>query len=211
MATKGKAGTPETVSTVEGKTAELRPAQRAVMDMLRKMEQAATVDAGDSGQAFAGDDIASILLAETEEQMWESDELPGFNAKVISGCELEIHGFEIKFSNSVSQEISTMFIGPETGRKMYLLVHSARLNRAGNEQKYKLPEVGEEFVWNTSARYIVGKLFWMWQHGYFANGGTVKCRIQGTDLGDGKSVEKLKELSAPTVGGVTEQASEPPF
>jgi hypothetical protein len=200
------------VATTDPTAVTLRPAQRAFLEMLSALGQIATEDTSND---FAGDDLAGILLAETEEQMWSGDEKPQLNAKVLSGCELDISGFEAKFSNDTPSadgtEIQTILVDPATGRKLYLLVHSTRLNRAGNEQVYRLPEPGDEFVWNTSARYVVAKLFWFWQHGYFNNGGTVKARIQGTDLGAGKSVEKLKDLSAPMVGGQTEQAAEAPF
>jgi hypothetical protein len=180
----------------------LRPSQRAVLALLTELENLATEDTEPKG--FSGDDIAAILMAEDEASMWDADELPRINAKVLSGAELDIYGWEVKFSDD--PEILTGLIGPSTRRKMYLLVRSARLNDSGQTNIYKLPNVGEEFVWNTSARFIVAKLFWLQKHGNFDNGRTVKARIQGTDLGSGKSVEKLKELSTITV-----TSGEPPF
>jgi hypothetical protein len=180
----------------------LRPSQRAVLALLTELENLATEDTEPKG--FSGDDIAAILMAEDEAAMWDADELPRINAKVLSGAELDIYGWEVKFSDD--PEILTGLIGPSTRRKMYLLVRSARLNDSGQTNIYKLPNVGEEFVWNTSARFIVAKLFWLQKHGNFDNGRTVKARIQGTDLGSGKSVEKLKELSTITV-----TSGEPPF
>lgn len=198
------AETAEAEMVINASAANLRPAQRAFLDMLTTMENIATEDTTE--QAPIGDDVAAILLAETEEDMWDADELPRINAKVLSGCELELFGFEVKFSDA--EEITTSLIGPQTRRKMYLLVRSSRLNQTGQTSVYRLPEVGQEFAWNTSARFIVAKLFWMLQHGRFDNGATVKARIQGTDLGGGKSVEKLKSLAAPVMAG---QADQPPF
>jgi hypothetical protein len=180
----------------------LRPSQRAVLSLLTELENIATEDTESKG--FSGDDIAGILMAENEAVMWEADELPRINAKVLSGSEIEIYGWEVKFSDD--PEIVTGLIGPSTRRKMYLLVRSTRLNDAGQSSVYKLPDVGEEFVWNTSARFIVAKLYWLLKHGNFDDKRTVKARIVGTDLGAGKSVEKLKPLST-----ITMSAGEAPF
>lgn len=191
----------EQIITADVKT--LRPAQLAVLELLSGLENIATEDTDTSG--FYGDDIAAILMAPDEATMLEADELPRYNAKVLSGCELDIYGIEAKFSDD--PEITSGLIGPHSRRKMYLLVRSARLNNAGNGAVYKLPEVGEEFKWNTSARFIVAKLYWYMKRGRFDNGGSVKLRIQGTDLGGGKSVEKVKSIDAPVMAGT----AEPPF
>lgn len=188
---------------INAEVAKLRPSERALLDMLTRLEDIATDDI--DSQRFAGDDIARILLAESEDEMWEADELPKINAKVLSGCDLQIFGYEVKFSNDPM--ITTVLIGPKTKRKMYLLVHSARLNSNGQDTTYRLPEVGEQFAWNTSARYIVAKLYWMGSRGRFDNGGSVSASIVGTPLGGGKSVEKLKPLGMATVAGT----AEPPF
>jgi hypothetical protein len=182
----------------------LRPSQRAVLELLSMLENLATEDTETTG--FFGDDIGAILLASDESVMWEADELPRLNAKVLSGCQLEIYGWEVKFSDD--PEIISGLIGPHSRRKMYLLVKSARLNDSGQSSIYKLPEVGEEFTWNTSARFIVAKLYWLRSRGRFDNGGSVKAEIRGTDLGAGKSVEKLKPLELPVMAGQPEQ---PPF
>jgi hypothetical protein len=181
----------EAMEIVNADVATLRPSQRAVLALLTELENIATEDTENKG--FSGDDIANILLADDEATMWEADELPRFNAKVLSGCEMDIYGWEVKFSDD--PEITSGLIGPSSLRKMYLLVRAARLNDSGQTGVYKLPNVGEEFVWNTSARFIVAKLFWLQKHGNFDDRRTVKARIQGTDLGAGKSVEKLKPLS----------------
>jgi hypothetical protein len=212
MAGKGNTAKDTETQVATAEAQAMRPAQQAFREMLRDLASVATESTDD----FAGDDLFAILSAETDEQMWDGDEQPTINAKVLSGCEIEVFGFEVKFSKAQqsadpAEAIQTILVDPATGRNMYLLVRSARLNRTGNEQVYRLPEVGEQFTWNTSARYIVAKLYKLGTWGRFANGHTVKCRIQGTDLGAGRSVEKLKDLSAPTVGGATEQAAEPPF
>jgi len=220
MAPKGNAGTTDQNGTQNGGendavlaevehiiTAEvksLRPTQRAFREMLTKLEDIASEDT--SSRAFAGDDIARILMADDESEMWEADELPGYNAKVLSGCDLELHGFEVKFSNDPS--INTILIGPKTRQKMYVLVHAVRLNsNAAKGSTYRLPDVGEQITFNTSARYIVAKLFWLMAHGRFDGGKAVSVSIEGTPLGGGKSVEKIKPLGAAIMAGTTE----PPF
>lgn len=188
---------------INAEVASLRPSERALLDMLTRLEDIATEDT--ENRAFAGDDIARILLADTEDEMWEADELPRINAKVLSGCDLQIFGIEVKFSDD--PKITTILVGPKSKRKMYLLVHSVRLNSNGQDKTYRLPDVGEEFAWNTSARYIVAKLFWMASRGRFDGTGSVSASIVGTDLGGGKSVEKLKPLGMVTVAA----SAEPPF
>lgn len=192
----------ETIITADVET--LRPSQRAVLELLSGLENLATEDTDTGG--FFGDDIGAILLADDETAMWDADELPRLNAKVLSGCQLAIYGWEVKFSDN--PDIESGLIGPKQRRKMYLLVKSARLNDSGASSLYKLPEIGEEFTWNTSARFIVAKLYWLRARGRFDNGGSVKVEIKGTDLGGGKSVEKLKPLDLPMMAG---QAEEPPF
>lgn len=165
--------------------------------LLRKMAGMATID--EASGRMSGEDINPILLAETEDEMWDADELPRYNAKMLSGCQLQILGFDVKYGTGTNEDIKTPFVSPD-GKQMYLLVQAVRLNKAGEKKEYRLPEVGQEFTWNTSARNIVGKLFWMLDHGWFDNGhGPVNLRIEGTALQGGKSVEKLKPLTDPTI------------
>jgi hypothetical protein len=166
--------------------------------LLIKMAQLATMDETE-GNTFAGDDITSILTAQTEEEMWDADERPTFNAKMLSGCELQLLGFEVKYGAGNNEDIRTPFV--YDGRQMYVLVHAFRLNRAGDKKELRLPDPLEEFTWNTSARFIVGKLFWMLANGWFDRDSTkaVQVRIVGTELTGGRSVEKLKPLQPATV------------
>lgn len=159
--------------------------------LVKKMAAMATLD--ESEKRVRGEDIIPILAAETEEEMWDADELPRYNAKMLSGCALEIRSFEVKFSSGSNDDIVTPFV--YEGKQMYLLVDAVRLDKSGEKKEIRLPEVGDEFTWNTSARNIVGKLFWMLDHGWFDNGHSpVRLRIQGTELPGGKSIEKLKPL-----------------
>jgi len=181
--------------------------------LLRKMASMATMEEV-QGTGGGSEDIDRILTAETEEEMWDADELAKWNATKLSGCDLQTVGFEVKFSAGTNDDIRTPYVDPETGKQMFLLVHSFRVNGSGNTKEYNLPAVGELFTWNTSARSIIPKFFWMLNHGWFDDGAKpVRFHIQGTKTKAG-SVEKLKELPA---GTVIEESSpiivedEPPF
>jgi hypothetical protein len=191
----------ENIVSADAKT--LRPSQRAVLQMLNLMESIAIEEKDD--EAF-GEDIAAILLAEDEATMWDADNKPRYNAKVLSGCELELYGIDVKFSND--PKIDSSLIAPISKKKMYVMIQASRLNNNGKVNLYRLPEVGEEFQWNTSARFIVAKLMWLLTHKKFDDGASVKVRLDGTDLDGGKEVVKLQEFGSPVLTG---QAEEVPF
>ena len=167
--------------------------------LVRKMGHMATLT--EKSGSISGEDIIPILTAETEEEMWTADERPTYNAKTLSGCSLQVLGFEVKFSDGSDDSINTPFIDPATGKQMYLLVTSFRINKSGQKKEVNLPELGEVFTWNTSARNIVGKFFWMLNHGWFDPGAKpVRLVIEGTALAGGKkSVEKLKQFAGEIV------------
>jgi hypothetical protein len=179
--------------------------------LVRKMGQMATLT--EKSAVASGDDIIPILTAESEEEMWDADERPTYNAKTLSGCSLQVIGFEVKFSDGTDDGINTPFIDPATGKQMYLLVTAFRINKSGQKKEVNLPELGEVFTWNTSARNIVGKLFWMLNHGWFDPGAKpVRLVIEGTSLAGGKkSVEKLKQFTGEVVQGeaVTVEVTDP--
>lgn len=165
--------------------------------LIRKMAQMATLEET-MGTGTGNEDISRILEAEDEEEMWDSDELAKWNATKLSGCHLQTLGFAVKFSPA-NEDIKTAYIDPETGQQMFLLIQSFRVNNNGNTKEYNLPPVGEVFTWNTSARTIVPKLFWMLSHGWFdTDAKPVRFAIVGTKTKAG-SVEKLKPLPAGTV------------
>lgn len=166
--------------------------------LLRKMAGMASVEEV-MGMGGGNEDIDRILTAEDEAEMWDADELAKWNATKLSGCDLQTTGFEVKFSAGTNEDIKTPYVDRESGKQMFLLIHSFRVNKSGNTKEYNLPEVGELFTWNTSARSIVPKLFWMLNHGFFEEGAKpVRFRIVGTKTSAG-SVEKLKPLPEGTV------------
>ena len=171
--------------------------------LLDKMEAMAELDAA-FDEGYSGSDLEAILTAESEEEMMAADDRPSINAKMLSGCALEIYSFAVKVSTDT--EISNAFT-TRSGKKIYLLIDASRIDKSGEKSMLRLPEPGVMFQWNTSARFIVAKLFWYLEHGYFDGNKSVRARIEGTDLPGGRSVEKLKPLNSPTLVG----SAEPPF
>lgn len=127
-----------------------------------------------------------ILEAETESEMWEADDLTQTGGRDLVDVEQSIIEYAIKFS--ANSTIRSAF-RDQSGRGMYLLIRSARL------------DTGEEFVWNTSAPLLVGKILWLADHSKLP----ANVVIRGTDAGAG-TVLKLKEIPKRA-----QQAKEPPF
>lgn len=168
-----------------------------ILRILRMMENEAT--AAQEEQAFSGDDVADIFEAETKTDMYEADQRAPLNAKDLAGTELEIISVEVKFSNRT--DINTIFITPE-GKRMYLMIRSCRVRETGDEKRnVKLPAIGEVFQWDTSARFVVAKLLWLYTHGDINPdmGATETVRVVGTDLGGGQEVVKLMPVKPATV------------
>ena len=198
----------------------------SAFQMLRKrMEELATLDSTEKVTDERA--INAILNAEDEADMWDADELSVFNAQKLSGCALQLRSFSVKYGNARGgdNQITTPFV-TDKGQQMYLLVEAVMLDNDGTHKKeIRLPEVGEVFTWNTSAVNIVGKLFWMLNHGWFdlSNEKLILVRIEGTKTQSGNSVEKLKEYkdanhARAVIQAVAEEADqgtldgdEPPF
>jgi hypothetical protein len=152
---------------------------------LAHMENLAELDTGSSGGSGERT-VEAILAAESEDEMWEADEQGSLGGRNLADVEQEIQDFEVKFSNR--QDIDTIFIGPETGRKMYVLIRAVRVSKSSEMPSIA---VGEEFVYNTSAPALVAKLFWARGHGKVPGWQAV---IRATDLGGGQAVLKFKPL-----------------
>lgn len=181
----------EMTETVNGVVKPPTPFQ----EMLRAMAN----DAQAEDTSFGGDDLNAILTAETEDDLWESDERPPLNFQHLSGCEIAVLDFAVKFSRGNNTSIQTPFVWrDERGneKKMYVLVKCVRISTAGEKSHIKLPPVGEVFEANTSARFVVAKLWRAMILGLFdyESGRTWECAIQETDLGDGTAVLKLRPI-----------------
>lgn len=202
------AGKGQDVATAANGTVEKASAFQL---LIRKMASMATLT--ETQGKVSGEDIIPILTAENEDEMWDADERATYNAKTLSGCSLQVLGFEVKYSDGSDDSISTPFVDPATQKQMYVLVTAFRINKSGEKKEIRLPELGEVFTWNTSARNIVGKLFWMLNHGWFDPGAKpVRLVIEGTSLAGGKkSVEKLKRFTGEVLQGeaVTVEVTDP--
>lgn len=200
MAAKG-----QVEETATGTVTTQSPFQKLV----RRMSEMAVMDAANS--RTSGEDINAILLAEDENAMWDADELDVYNAQKLSGTDLQVTFFEVRFGDSTG-DIVTPFTNAD-GKQMYLLVHAFRITDARGEDKtVNLPDVGTEFTWNTSARNIVGKLFWMLDHGWFdKDHAPVRFHMKGTKLTGGRSVEKIKPFIGKALVTSPVVTEEPPF
>jgi hypothetical protein len=161
---------------------------------VRRMLNAMAMDATmDNDSAFNGDDILSILDAETEQEMFDADQQGPLNFQDLSNCELAIYDVTVKYGRGGNDDIKTMFIDPETGKQMYLMVTAARISDAGAKSYRTLPSIGEQFQANTSARFVVAKLWWLTTHGKIdrEQGLSYEVLVSPTDLGGGQSVIKL--------------------
>lgn len=164
--------------------------------MLRAMANDASAEDGN----FGGDDLNAILSSMTEEELFESDERPPLNFQHLSGCEIAVLGFDVKFSRSNNSNIQTPFVWTDERnqeKKMYLLVKCVRISDAGNKKAViKLPPIGEVFTANTSARFVVAKLWRAQVLGLIDEnrGLSWECTVQETDLGDETAVIKLRPI-----------------
>lgn len=199
MATNGKTPARNENGATEGTVV---PSPR-ILRLVRMMEMEATAAIEDS--SFKGDDVMDIFEAETKADMYESDQREPLNFQKLAGCELEILDIEVKFSkggtNATEEAITSIFTTPE-GKQMYLMVKAVRTRKTGEEKRsVRLPEVGEIFQANTSARFVVAKLMWLSTHGEVdsASGNTERVKVKGTPLGDGQEVVKLLPVEPVTV------------
>jgi hypothetical protein len=145
-------------------------------ELLGRME----IEATEEDPSFLSPMITSmqkILTAESEEDMWEADELDQTGGRDLGDIEQRILAYQIKYSMAMDSDIKSAFIDSK-GRGMYLLVRSARLDN------------GEEFVWNTSAPLIVGKILWLADRSKLPH----ECVIREVPLGGGRKVIKLKPV-----------------
>ena len=158
--------------------------QTAFQAFLTNMENLAELDT--SGGGNAPNTVMAIMTAGDEQEMWEADEIDSLGGRDLVGVEQEILDFDVKFGGR--DDIETVFVGPTTGRQMYILVQSVRLSKS---PEVPAIAVGEQFVWNTSAPAIVAKLFWARGHSMIPGFQGV---IRDTKLGGGQAVIKFKQI-----------------
>lgn len=189
----GKSNVPASASVTSDGIVAQSPTPFQIM--LRAMAMDATAEDGN----FGGDDLNAILSATTEEELWDSDERPPLNFRHLAGCEIAIIDVAVKFSRGNSTAIQTPFIWQdERGqeKKMYLLVKCVRISSAGEKSIIRLPAIGEEFTANTSARFVVAKIWRAMTMGLINPdmGRSWEALVQETDLGDNQAVIKLRPI-----------------
>jgi hypothetical protein len=171
-------------------------AQTPFQRMLRMMESEATAEVEEN--KFSGDDLNAILTAETEDALWDADERGPLNGQHLAACELALVDVSVKFSRGESDIVSPFQVADGRGgtRKMYLLVTAYRLSDAGEKSHLRLPAIGELFEFNTSARFLVAKIWSFYTKGYIDPdaGKVLECVIRETDLGGGQGVLKLRPM-----------------
>ena len=195
------------VAADEAQNGAVVPSPR-ILRLIRLMENEATAALEDS--SFKGDDVMDIFEAETKEEMYEADQREPLNMQKLAGCELEILDIEIKFSRAQAsantEAITSIFTTPE-GKQLYVMFKAARIRKTGEEKRsVKLPEVGEVFQGNTSARFCVAKLMWLYTRGEVdaTEGKTERVKVKGTPLEGGQEVIKLLPIEPATVSATTE-------
>ena len=174
-----------------GKSNQVSPttdAQKAFKAMLDRMELAATADNAEFPTPMLTG-IVGILSAESEDEMWDSDDLAQIGGRNLRDVEQRILDYTVNYSPTTADDEMKSVFRDSKGRGMYLLVRSIRL------------EVGEEFVWNTSAPLLVGKILWLADHGKLP----ADVVIRGKDIGAGQVVLRLKPVPKRV------QSEEPPF
>jgi hypothetical protein len=165
--------------------------------MVALMEREATAAIEET--EFTGDDILSIWEAESEEEMWDADNRAPLGLRDLVGCELEVFSVEVKYGNRA--DIKSPFVTRD-GKPMYLWIGAYRTRETGQENtKVNLPDVGTEFYLNTSARFAVAKLLWLYVHGRINQdmGAITRLYVEGTKLEGGAEVVKLRKVAPATV------------
>jgi hypothetical protein len=151
----------------------------------RLLGSRATVEAEDS--SFDETSIEAILLADSEDAMWDADNRGPIGGNKLDGVQMVMQEVEVKFSRqSTGDNMRSVFVDPETGRAFYILVTAMRVD----EDPRYLPEVkgGDKFVFNTSAPRLVAKIIWLEQHGLLSDRVVM---VEEIDLGGGQGVLKL--------------------
>jgi hypothetical protein len=200
MASKGNASMTESGYAQTGTVTKVTPFQQ----MLRAMANDAKEDEGN----YTGEDVNAILDSSTEAEMWDADERPPLNFQHLAGCEIGIIDFTVKYSRGGNDDITTPFV--YDGKKMYILATCVRLSNTGKYSGEKsvinLPKVGEVFQANTSARFVVAKIWKANIMGMInaSTGKALECVVQETDLGGGQAVIKLRPMPDRTIRATAE-------
>jgi hypothetical protein len=148
--------------------------------MLMEMAQRALIDSQEGRVNEAT--FNAMALAESMDELWDSDEKVSINAQDMVEKEMEVHRFFVRTGklgemDENGRKIENEFRN-ESGVGMYLDVEAIDLSN------------GEEILFNTSAKFIVNKLWHAERLGAFP----LQCVIKGIPLGAGQTVLKLRPI-----------------
>lgn len=184
MASGKQSGDVDRNVTVPASVATPTPFHR----MIRAMDMEATVD---ESNFQVLDSINAILAAEEDEEIWDADEMGILNFQHLAGCDILITDVHVKYGASVS-DIVTPF--QYEGKKMYLLLTVIRTSKETEHPEIRLPDPGEPFTVNTSATYIVPKVWAFYTKGRINpdTGAKLAAYVKSISLDGGKAVIKLR-------------------
>jgi hypothetical protein len=157
--------------------------------MIRAMDMEATAD--EESNFVVLDTVNAILDAESDEEIWEADERGALNFQHLAGCDILITDVHVKYGAGTS-DIQTPYVWED--KKMYLLVTVVRTSAATERPEIRLPEPGEAFTINTSATYVVPKIWAFYTKGKINpdTGAKLACYVKSVPLDGGKAVIKLR-------------------
>jgi hypothetical protein len=168
--------------------------------MIRAM--AADAEMATETAEYDGSDLNKMLTAETDEEIWDADELGTLNFQHLTGCEIAITDISVRVSaNTADSDVQSVFQTPD-GKQLYLLVKAYRTRVTGDEDRMlNLPGIGDEFTANTSARYIVGKLWAFYTRGRINpdTNTTLGVYVKGQKTQNGNTVIKLRPAAKQSV------------
>lgn len=162
--------------------------------MVRAMDMEATAD--EESNFLALESVNAILSAEEDADIWDADERGPLNFQHLAGCDIRITDVHVKYSRSTT--INTPYaVTDDHGatKKMYLLVTVVRTSAETEMPLIRLPEPGEAFQVNTSAQFVVPKIWAFYVKGRINpdNGASLAAYVKSIPLDDsGQKVIKLR-------------------
>jgi hypothetical protein len=149
------------------KTSTQKMVARPVEGFLEYLLSRAAEDAEDMAYEVAAAQLDKILSANSVEQMWDADDMDSQGGRDLQDVEQRINSFTVHKSGRFTSGLPA---GPD--EYFWILVRSQKLAN------------GEEFVWNTGAPLILGKLRWLESQDLLGTP-DAECVIRGTETPNG--------------------------
>lgn len=151
------------------------PAVRPVETFIQYLNRRAEEDSANLTFEVAASQLDQILTAETLEAMWDADDFESTGGRDLVDVEQQVNGFTVHKSDKYTSGIPA-----GDGKYFFVMVRSQKLAD------------GLEFVWNTGAALLIGKLRWLEAMSLLGTP-QAQCVIKGTESGEG-TVLKLKPV-----------------